>query len=452
MDRATERSGVLRRGLITTAISRGVAALVPLMMVPLALNHLGARDYGAWQAALALTAIAAFSDLGIGTGVMTKLGRAQHSRSQQESRRIVASGYAMMGTVTTLLLTALIVSAFRVNWSAVLGVQADDRTRTLDLIVVLTLASVIVNMFASLIVRIQYGVNQQARSNLWQTAGSFSGLLAAFVATQLIDSTLWFIACAMFVPPSIALLNSATFFAFNPEGRRIRPKVAALDRATVTALLTLGLQFFLLSLLSTIAIALDPWIVARIATLETVPTYSVAARIFATLGTAITLMSASLWPLHAQALAAGDRAWIISITRKMSLRLTGALIVLSAIGVLAGPFAIDLWLNDQIKYDLMLWMALSIWWILQAAVSPFFMVQNGGEVIAPQIVAYALFAVIVLPAKFWVGDHFGLAAMVWTGVAAYMVIIVPACIFGYRLTLHRMSSRRSSATERLETT
>lgn len=450
MSHASERSGVLRRGLITTAISRGVAAAVPLMMVPIALNHLGLRDYGAWQAAIALTAVVAFADLGIGTGVMTKLGKAQHTQDTMGAQRIITSGYVMIGSVASVLLAALIASTFVISWSEILGATAENQSDSLDFIVVLTLASVIVNMLTSLIVRIQYGVNQQARSNLWQTAGSFCGLFAAYAVTRLGDSPLWFVVAAMFVPPLIAMTNTATFFLFNSTGRRIRPRVSAIHRPTANALLLLGFKFFLVSLLMTMAISLDPWIVARITTLETVPTFSVAARIFATLGTAITLMSVSLWPLHAQALAAGDRNWITRITWKMSVRLTAVLIALSAVAIVAGPTAISLWLDNRIEFDLNLWLALACWWVIQAAVSPFFMVQNGGEVIAPQLVAYAILAAVVIPAKFWLGANYGLAVMVWTGVAAYVLIVVPACALGYRLTLQQLTTETLPATRRLD--
>lgn len=438
------RAGVLRRGLVTTVVSRGSAAVVPLLMVPIALNHLGARDYGAWQAALALTAVVAFADLGIGTGLMTRLGKAQVSGESGNSQRIIASGYFMVTLVATVCLAVLVASSYWVSWSGVLGVSEEEQTGTLDLIVVLTLASVVVNMVASLIVRVQFGVNQQATSNLWQTVGSFGGLGGAYIATLLTENSPWFVALAMFTPPVVAIANTLWFFTVNQTGRIIRPRITQISLGSAGLLLKLGLKFFIISLLMTVAISLDPWIVGRVADLESVPDYSIAARIFSTLGTTIALMSAALWPLNAQALASGDGEWVKRISRLMSIRLTAAMSVLSIAAVAVGPIVIDLWLDNQIRFDQGLWVALAAWWVIQSAVGPYFMVQNGGEVLFPQIVAFSVFALIVVPAKFWFLSNWGAAAMVWAGTVAYVAIVVPACIVGYRLTLKQLRDTRGS--------
>ena len=66
------RSRVLVGGLATSVLSRGVAVLVPLAIVPVSLHYLGASGYGAWAASLAVTSMLLFADLGIGTGLMTR--------------------------------------------------------------------------------------------------------------------------------------------------------------------------------------------------------------------------------------------------------------------------------------------------------------------------------------------------------------------------------------------
>jgi len=162
------------------------------------------------------------------------------------------------------------------------------------------------------------------------------------------------------------------------------------------------------------------------------------------MGTTVALMSASLWPLHAQAIAAGDRDWIAQISKKMAIRLTAALAALSVLAILTGPTIIDWWLDGQIAFDLGLWVSLACWWLILAAAGPYFMVQNGGEVLGPQIIGYAAFSAIVLPAKFWLGSAFGPIAIVWTGTVAYLLLAIPACVIGYRVTLRRITERKKA--------
>ena len=64
------------------------------------------------------------------------------------------------------------------------------------------------------------------------------------------------------------------------------------------------------------------------------------------------------------------------------------------------------------------------------------MAQNGAEVLQHQTIGYLVLA-LSLPIKWWVSNRYGYVWIPWVGAASFVVIIWPACAFGYRSTLRR---------------
>ena len=200
-----------------------------------------------------------------------------------------------------------------------------------------------------------------------------------------------------------------------------------------------GSRFVLVALMMTASLALDPWIVAQTASLRDVPDYAIPFRLFAVIGSFGVLLALPLWPIHARAVASGDVKWIRRITGRMTLATTTTVALAAGAAVLAGPLLVDRWLDDGIAFDPLLWGGLAVWWVVQTATGPAFMVQNGAEALGPQLVGYSLL-LTALPAKWYVAATFGFAWMPWVGTALYLLCVVPACWVGYRRVVETAST------------
>lgn len=438
VDTAARRQTVLRRGIVTSVLNRGIAALVPLLMVPTALRYLGATGYGAWATAVALTAFVGFADLGIGTGLMTRLGALQGiPNSDGEARRLVASAYTLTSGIAVSSLFALWLSSLRVDWSRLLGVKGSVEVNA---IVLTTLSAVLLNITASLIVRVQYGVGQQGQSNIWQTAGNLAALVFAWVVARLDLGHSWFVAAAAFAPVALAAINTLAFF-LSPRGRRLRAGVADVHLATIRRLLSLGSKFLVVSLLAAAAIAVDPWIVARTTELQRVPSYVIPFRIFTLIGTVSVMATVPLWPMNAQALAEGDTAWVRRTTTQITTLMTVVVALLSLIVVLGRDQIVHFWLGGGIVVSPLLWSGFAVWSCVQTFTGAAFMVQNGATVLEPQMIGYLALLLASLPLKWLVSAEFGPSWIPWVGSALYVAFIFPACWIGYRTALKLATKR-----------
>ncbi|MBM6401107.1 hypothetical protein [Phycicoccus sonneratiae] len=418
-----------------------MAVLTPLLLVPISLDYLGAEGYGAWSAALAVTSLMLFADLGLGTGLMTKLGqlsardRAPGTEGERLARAYVTNAYLVATLIVLAGWLILLLTTRVVPWAALLG-ATDPRDPEISAIALATLAAFVGNIVASLVVRVQYGIGQQAVSNVWQTVGSLASLAVAFVAAKSDPGAGTFVAWCAFTPVAIALLNTLTFFFLTTQGRGLRPDLSLSSFGVLRQILGLGSRFLLITVLLTVSTQVDPWLVAHTAGLEDVPTFSVPARIFAVIGTLALSLTQPLWPLHAQALAAGDVDWVSVVTRRMTVVSVAAVGGAGALAAVLGPGLVDAWLQSGIAREPVLWAGLAAWWVAQSATGPAFMAQNGAEVLGPQTLGY-LALLVSLPLKWWVSETYGFIWIPWVGAVAFLLIIWPACTLGYHRTLRR---------------
>ena len=438
------RRDSLVSGVVTTGASRGVAAVVPLLVVPIALRELGAEGYGAWAAAVTATSLVAFADLGVGTGLMTRLSAVVEGGAvvdEVAGRRYVSSGYVMVGGVAVALLCLLGLTVGAGDLSVLLGVRSEEAPGV-ESIMAITLGAFVLNMVPSLVIRVQYAVGRQAVANLWQMAGSLVTLASVWTVGEFSSrGPTAFVVSVAFAPVLVALANTLVFFLSSPVGRMLAPRFSLVGRRTASGLLRLGLRYVVVSVLMTATVVVDPFIVARTSSLEDVPEYAVAFRVFALIGTVGVMLALPLWPRHARAVRAGDVQWIRRITVRMTI-FSGAVVTLGSVAaVLSGPTVLRMWLNGAVAYDLVLWTGLATWWIVQAVMGPIFMVQNGAEVLAPQMVGYGLLLVAALPAKWLVSSGVSFIWIPWIGAGLYCLFVWPAAVVGYRRALAIAANR-----------
>ena len=134
----------------------------------------------------------------------------------------------------------LFVAARIIPWDALLGGGEPGDDESVSNIALITLAAFLANIIASLVVRVQYGIGQQARSNVWQTVGSLLTLVVAFVAAQVDPGRAWFVALCAFAPVFVSACNTAHFFLLTENGRALRPGLGLYSHPLLRELVSSG--------------------------------------------------------------------------------------------------------------------------------------------------------------------------------------------------------------------
>lgn len=437
---ARARNRRLASGILTSVASRGVAALVPLVMIPLTLNYMGAETYGLWMAVTALTGMAAFADLGLGNGLMTKLAPCYAHDDHRTARTHISNAYAVVGLVAALLLMVLLATAGIVPWDSMLNSGGSgDGSSAASLVAVTCLAAFIANIPLSLVVRVQYAYQMVGQANIWQATGSLWSIPMVAGAVHWDLGVGMVVAAAVVGPPLANIANS--LWLYGRQRPELAPSFREIDGRQARQLLGLGGQFLVLTVVMSIATNADQLVTAHTLGLAAVTTYSVPARLFGQLGILVSLVNLPLWPANGEALAKGDTRWVRTITRRMTVASAAAVAVPGLAFVLFGDGLLSLWLGSDLGASAALMAGLALWWVMLASISPYFMVQNSVGVLMPQLAGWTLYLVVSVPLKIVAAPVFGLAGIVFAGVIPYALLVVPAALWGYRTALRRAEPR-----------
>ncbi|TNH27615.1 lipopolysaccharide biosynthesis protein [Micromonospora orduensis] len=439
------RSRVLAGGILSSLAGKMVGLAAPLLITPLAFRSLGAERYGLWMAVTSLTGMALFADFGLGNGLLTRLARLRGTGERQAAAREVSSAYALLGALSVLLMVALVATLWWVPWPALLGATDPAVAGDARAVVLVCFSAFLANIPLALIQRVQYAHQQVAQSNLWQAGGSLVSVVLVYAAVTGGAGHVLVIAAAVLAVPLVNLANGVCYFAW--QDRDLRPRARHVRAEVARGLLRLGVRFFLLSVLASVVLNLDGFLIGRVLGLPAAATYAVVLRMFALLTLFITLVNLPLWPANGEALARGDLAWVRRVTLRMVCLSAGVVALPGLALVLIGNDLLRLWVRaaDLPPVSPTLFAGLAVWSVLLAVAAPLFMVQNSVGLLRPQFVGWAACLLLAVPLKIVLADRVGLPGVALASAVTYALTVLPAAVVGYRRVVANRSARPEPA-------
>ncbi|MDG4765783.1 lipopolysaccharide biosynthesis protein [Solwaraspora sp. WMMD406] len=432
-DTPRQRERAITIGIATAMVAKGVGLAAPLVITPACFRYLGEQRYGLWMAVTALTGMAWFADLGLGNGLLTRLSHLGDDVRQQA--REISSAFATVGAVAAALLGGLVLVDPSVPWDRLFGVTDPTVAAETSAVVLLCFGAFAVNIPFSLIHRIQYADGQVVQSSVWQSAGSLAAMVGVLVAIAAGWAPLGVIACAVLAVPVTNALNTVVYFGIQQPAKRPRPRLV--HRATAAGLLRLGLQFFALTAMSSVALNMDSPLVANVLGLTVAAHYAVAVKLFGVLSVFVGLVGMTLWPVNGAALTRGEVTWVRRHTRRM-VALYATIVGTVGVALVAwGHQLIDLWVGgvDPSTVSVAVLAGLAGWSVLVAVTSPLILVQNSIGLLRPQFLGWGSFLLLATALKIWGLHHVGLVAVPTAACVAYLLTMAPAAVVGYRRAL-----------------
>ncbi|MGA5301786.1 oligosaccharide flippase family protein [Nucisporomicrobium flavum] len=429
--RTAGRARKLLAWICTAALGRAVSAVVPLTLLPITLSYLGTELYGLWAAVIALTGMIVFADLGVGLGLMTKLAPCRAEGDDHAARRLISSAYAAVSTVSLSAGGVLWIASGVIPWSALFNAHGPT-AESAHSVAMVCFTAFFLNIPLSLVVRVQYAYQQVVASNVWQAGGSALSLPLALIAIWAHAPAIVVIGLIAASPLIVNLANTAWTF-----GRRLKhltPRVKFVDRGRMRDLFSIGGLFLVVTLVMVLADNADPLVIAHILGLGAVTSYAVPARLFGQIGAIVAMVNQPTWPMHGEAVARGDFQWVRRTVRRMTVVSVAVTICPSIIIVIFGEQLLSAWLPVPMGNRSLL-LGFACWWVLLAAISPRFMVQNAAGVVRPQLWGYAIYFPLSILGKVGCVQWFGVSATPYAAVAAYCLTVLPAAIIGYRKVL-----------------
>lgn len=440
---ANTQSAKLARGVVSGLLARGVAILAPIVSVPMLLGYLENDLYGLVIAVQSFTAVLVFADLGLGNGILTLLGASVGRNDFDGARRIVTAAYGGLGCVSALLAFLATAAVASGRLPPIMRMPSSVAGASTSVIAWVCLMGFILNIASGLILKIQYAAGRIAQANNLQAAGAVSMLPILWLAIRGDSGSYVVVAVATWFP---AITNAViTFIFFRGAGQGIRPGVRYFDWGSVRKLTGMGSAFLLLNVLMGITAGLDSYLIGAFLGVGAVAGYALPARLFAQVAQVTAMLNMPLWAAHANAAARQDAIWIQRITVRMCL-ISGATVALVG-GILAlfGNDVVQLWTKSELDASLCYWTGLAVLGLLQAVLSPLFMLQNAVGLLRPQLICWTICCPVTLVAKVGLLPYVGADWMPWIAAFLYATICAPACVLGYRTAFRKVKNGTTHA-------
>lgn len=425
--RSLEREKRIYLTAFAAAISKVITTLTPLITAKITLSYFGEELYGLWAAITSFFAFFAFADLGLGNGLQTELSRASGKEGNETyCQELIANTFFMLTAVSFILIILLLILNPLIDWVNIMNAQSDITRQYIVTFVLAIFLSKLMNIPLSIANRTQNALQSGYIGNIFSCIGSISTLIAIFVISKLnfgISIMIW---CSSLVTVVTSLFNLVLYFGFIEKD--LRPKLKFFNFSILKKLLKIGMVFLILSILTSISLTIDNYIVGKTISLSDATPYSLAYKMALTISVVSNMFSTPLWSAFGEAIERGDIKWAKKQAYKMSLI---SFIFSSGITIfliVCANFILN-WLKPGMRISLITLLFMCGTQILISIINPFFMVLNANRNIFVQIILYSIFSLISLPLKFIFGLSFGQIGIAAVGFFSYLVIIVPFTYF-----------------------
>jgi len=437
--RSHERHRKIVLSALASFLSKGINSITLLVSVPLLLRYLGPESFGVWTTITAAVGMLAFSDLGMGNGMISVLATTEGTSDRARARVIVSSATLILALVGIVGLCAMLVIYPFVDWPWVFNAKDHAAVQVGPAFLVCMLIFFVVlplNVVQAVHLGFQEGFVVNSVLGLVSAASLVALLLSVWLKFDLVGITaMWFGAAAL-----VRLGNTVvTFFWQRPW---LRPHLRDFQWREATALLRASFLFMVIGMSIAVGYTSDSLVVAQILGQETVAQYSVPYRLFSIVTVVLAFFLLPLWPAYAEAAARGDVPWIRRTLRR-SLQL-GLAFNISAglLLVLLGRWIIRIWVGPDVVPSTSLLVAFGLYLVVNCLHGPLSMLMNGLSVLGFQLLCWISMAVVNLGLSIVLTRRFGVSGVVFgTVVANFVCFVVPGWWYAMR-HLHRLEAKQ----------
>lgn len=404
------RSKKMYKNTVAMIGIRGVSMILTLISAPIMLHHVDRADYGVLLTLTSIVGWVGYMDVGLGNGLRNKLPEFLAKGDFHSAKKIVSSCYVTLAIYVALIIVIFLMVSPFVDWLGVLNSPTSDAGEIRGLTNVVFIAFCIQFLFG-LKNSILFAYQMPAFQSLFTFVGQFIALIALVIQVYVFDvtSVLQIGAVNSMIPPLVLFLGSIGLF--RTKLKEIAPSFKLFEFKSVGSILSLGLKFFVLQMITIVLFQANSIIIARVVSPEAVVEYNLAFKYVSLLTMIFTIVITPVWSATTDAYVRKDFAWInktISLSRKVCI----ASIFIGVLMVLASKFVYGIWLGKgtiDINYSttslILLYISFEMLYKVYGTI-----INGTGKVFA-QIILTGVIAIIYIPLAILLGKLFGLSGV-----------------------------------------
>lgn len=287
----------LAKNIVGNYIMKILAMIVSFFLTPAYMNFFYSNKVlGMWFTLVAILNWIMMFDFGIGAGVRNNLVLALEKKDSLEIAKIIVSG---MVANTTIVIFFCVIQHFvveSINWYTVLGIGEEDVSiSNLKLIIHILAIGISLRMFASFVSHIYYAMQKAVASSIMAFFSNLLILLYMIIipsngSEQDIVGLAIVHAICYNIPVLIAVID-----IFCVKLKNVKFRINCLDRRHLQMITGVGVNFFYLQILITLAFGVKEIMITWFAGAGQVVDYNVYQKVIGLTGTLFALALVPIW-------------------------------------------------------------------------------------------------------------------------------------------------------------
>lgn len=413
-----KRTRMMKRNSISMLVVKGLSILVSLAYVPMMLKYVNRADYGVLLTLTSIVHWVGMLDIGLGNGLRNTLAKNLAQKEYDKAKENVSSCYVALSLyVSAIVLLFLCIAPF-LSWKTILNAPNNTEYELLILTIVVFVSfclQFVVNLMASIL----YACQIPAYTSYIMLTTQIVNFILVFIMIHFwgMTSILEIGSVTCLTPPLVLILFS--MYLFRKKLDYISPSFKHVRLKSVNGILSLGIKFFILQIITIVLYQSNNFIIAHTVGPESVVIYNVAYKYMGMITVFFNIIISPVWSAATDAYVTLDFNWM----KKTIQYLRKIFYVVFCVGIvmlLSSKYIYTYWLGKgtiDIPYTITgLILVYSGFDILYRIYGTFI---NGMGKLHLQMLVTSLVVILYIPMTIYMGKTFGLTGVLVANTIVY---------------------------------
>jgi O-antigen/teichoic acid export membrane protein len=341
-----ERTIRTKKNILGIFFLKGISIAISFVIVPVTIQYIGPYQYGIWVTISSLVAWLSFFDIGFSGGLKNKFIESIAANNTKLARTYVSTTYAILGLIIGIVWILAAVISFFLNWNVILNIPKEE-IDGLTFVVLIALTNFCYQFILRIIVTLLNAIQKPAIASLFDTLSQLLNAILIILLIQFTTGSLINLVLVMSIS-GLTVLGLGNLYFYLHDLRSYRPSIKLVDFSISKDIMSLGIKFFLLQIVSIVIYQTNNVIITNVLGPLDVTVYNIAYKYMYVISMIYAIILTPFWSAFVEANSRNDYIWMKKATANLRL-LFLAICGLGLLMVFISPLFYKYWIRETVK-------------------------------------------------------------------------------------------------------
>ena len=413
-----DRTQKMKRNTISMLVVKGLSILVSLAYVPMMLKNVNRADYGVLLTLTSLVHWVAMLDIGLGNGLRNTLAKNLALQEYAKAKENISSCYAALSIYVSVIVAMFLCIAPFLSWKSILNAPNNSEAELLTLTMIVFI-SFCLQFVVNLMTSILYACQKPAHTSYIMFCTQVANFIIVYIMIHAfgLTSILEIGSVTCLTPPIVIIIYS--MYLFRKQLSNISPSFKSVHLKSVNSILTMGVKFFILQIITIVLYQSNNIIIAQTVNPESVVIFNVAYKYMGMIIVVFNIIISPVWSAATDAYVTSDFEWMKHTLQYIRKIFRGIVCVGLFMLLLSKPIY-TLWLGkDTVDIPYLITGLVFIYCVFDILYRTYGTFINGMGKLRLQMVITSILSTIYIPTAVILGKQFGLPGVLLTNAIVY---------------------------------